>query len=105
MLSLSFHPSGDYLITSTSGPVIRYTDIKTSQMFQVPSSESDAHVGAVNIVKYAPNGSYFVSGGEDGNVHVHETLTGKMIKKIERRMLFKFNFCWNKQITYTFYLS
>lgn len=48
--SISFHPSGDYIVAGTDNPLIRLYDINTLQCYVSPNGESN-HLGPINQVR------------------------------------------------------
>ena len=81
--SISFHPSGEYIISGTDHHAVRLFDIQTMKVFIQPNS-SDHHSGAVTKVRYAPNGSTFASSSVDGSIKIYDTITGRCVNTIPK---------------------
>ena len=80
--SISFHPSGDYLLAGSDSEVVRMHDIKTFQCYK-PADETNQHRGAINEVCYAPNGTFFASCSTDGSVKIWDGVNFRCTRTIE----------------------
>lgn len=56
--SISFHPSGDFLLSGTEHSSPRIYDIHSLQCF-IPTTTPSSHTGQINCVRYSPNGITF----------------------------------------------
>ncbi|KAG0375384.1 cleavage stimulation factor, 3' pre-RNA, subunit 1, partial [Mortierella sp. AD032] len=124
--SVSFHPSGDFLLVGSEAETVRIYDVKTLQCFTPkafsappppPSNLSNRpsgggggannnngddstssaaaqqhqhqvqqqgpHRGGINHIEYAPTGSVFISGSQDGSIKVWDAISGKVVRTIE----------------------
>jgi cleavage stimulation factor subunit 1 len=76
--SISFHPSGDYLLAGTDHESIRLYDIKTFQAFVTPDVPSN-HNGRISVVRYSPMGNIFASGSDDGTIKLWDGVSSRCI--------------------------
>ncbi|KAG0003875.1 hypothetical protein BGZ65_001284 [Modicella reniformis] len=96
--SVSFHPSGDFLLVGSEAETVRVFDVKTLQCFTPRaftglSHTSSADVGAqqhqgphrsgINHIEYAPTGSVFITASQDGSIKVWDAISGKVVRTIE----------------------
>ncbi|KAF9175139.1 phosphate system positive regulatory protein pho81 [Mortierella sp. AD010] len=98
--SISFHPSGDFLLVGSEAETVRIFDVKTLQCFTPrpfsgPPSHSSAtssvdqvqqqgpHRGGINHIEYAPTGSVFITASQDGSIKVWDAMSGKVVRTIE----------------------
>jgi cleavage stimulation factor subunit 1 len=64
---VSFHPTGDYLLSSTDHTGIRLWDIEAKKAYLNPKTEVN-HFGAVNMVKFSADGKMYASCSADGSI-------------------------------------
>ncbi|KAF9436002.1 hypothetical protein BGZ76_005037 [Entomortierella beljakovae] len=99
--SISFHPTGDYLLVGSESETVRIFDVKnlqcfTPRAFTNPASHSSAtssvdiaaqqhgpHRAGINHIEYAPTGSIFISASQDGSIKVWDAISGKVVRTIE----------------------
>ncbi|KAF8977570.1 phosphate system positive regulatory protein pho81, partial [Entomortierella lignicola] len=98
--SISFHPSGDFLLVGSEAETVRIFDVKTLQCFTPrafsgPPSHNSAtssvdsaqqqgpHRGGINHIEYAPTGSVFITASQDGSIKVWDAMSGKVVRTIE----------------------
>ncbi|KAF9899775.1 hypothetical protein BX616_002856 [Lobosporangium transversale] len=104
--SISFHPSGDFLLVGSEAETVRIFDVKTLQCFtpraftgppqHTPSSASTSsvdiaaqqqqqgpHRGGINHIEYASTGSVFITASQDGSIKVWDAIAGKVVRTIE----------------------
>ncbi|KAG0204691.1 hypothetical protein BGX28_003440 [Mortierella sp. GBA30] len=106
--SVSFHPSGDFLLVGSEAETVRIYDVKTLQCFtpkafSTPNShhhhqqqhhgsavdqaasqkQQGPHRGGINHIEYAPTGSVFITASQDGSIKVWDAISGKVIRTIE----------------------
>ena len=81
--SISFHPSGEYMISATDHHAVRLFDIQTMKVYIQPNT-SDHHNGAITKVRFAPNGSTFASASVDGSIKIFDTVTGRCVNTIQK---------------------
>ncbi|CAN8264874.1 unnamed protein product [Cochlearia groenlandica] len=82
--SVSFHPSGEFLLAGTDHPIPHLYDVNTSQCF-LPSNSSDSGVnGAINQVRYSSTGSVYVTASKDGAIRLYDGVSAKCVRSISR---------------------
>jgi cleavage stimulation factor subunit 1 len=81
VLSICFHPSGDFIIAGTQHPSPRIYDVHSLACF-IPTTSSSSHEGWINCVRYAPNGDTFATAGSDGTVKIWDAVAGKVLNTI-----------------------
>ncbi|KAJ3275340.1 hypothetical protein HDV01_000632 [Terramyces sp. JEL0728] len=81
--SISFHPSGEFIISGTDHHAVRLFDIQTMKVF-ISSNASDHHQGAITKVRYASNGQTFASSSIDGSIKIYDTVTGRCVNTISK---------------------
>jgi cleavage stimulation factor subunit 1 len=81
VLSICFHPSGDFIIAGTQHPSPRIYDVHSLACF-IPTTSSSSHEGWINCVRYAPDGDTFASAGSDGTVKIWDAVAGKVLNTI-----------------------
>ncbi len=59
MTNLAFHPTGDFLLSSSLDASLRVWDLREGQLFYT----LHGHEGATNGVTFSPAGDYFASAG------------------------------------------
>lgn len=77
VLSVSFHPSGDYLLASTTGRVVRLYDVASGACFK-SRDEASQHAGGVPHASWSPDGTLFATAGEDGDVKLWDGVSQKL---------------------------
>ncbi|KAG0090208.1 hypothetical protein BGZ93_004390 [Podila epicladia] len=96
--SVSFHPSGDFLLVGSEAETVRIFDVKTLQCFtpkgfSAPAHNSNAsavdvaqqgpHKAGINSIQYASTGSVFITASQDGSIKVWDAVSGKVIRTID----------------------
>ncbi|XP_010456865.1 PREDICTED: cleavage stimulation factor subunit 50-like [Camelina sativa] len=80
--SISFHPSGEFLLAGTDHPIPHLYDVNTYQCF-LPSNVPDSGVnGAINQVRYSSTGSIYVTASKDGAIRLYDGVSAKCIRSI-----------------------
>lgn len=64
--SLSFHPSGNYLVSGGEDMVVKLWDLREGHLYYT----LHGHEGAVRSVNFSPSGDFFASGGTDMQIMV-----------------------------------
>ncbi|KAF9578423.1 cleavage stimulation factor, 3' pre-RNA, subunit 1, partial [Lunasporangiospora selenospora] len=93
--SVSFHPSGDFLLVGSESETVRIFDVKTLQCFtprafssndhsqqDSDQTQSGPHRGGINHIEYAPTGSVFITASQDGSIKVWDAVSGKVVRTI-----------------------
>ena len=75
---MSFHPTGDYLISGTTTPVIRLYDVNTTQCF-VSSVAHHQHTAEITTLRWSNDGKHFASGSVDGSIKVWDGVSNRCI--------------------------
>ncbi|CAH8389654.1 unnamed protein product [Eruca vesicaria subsp. sativa] len=80
--SVSFHPSGEFLLAGTDHAVPHLYDVNTYQCF-LPSSFPDNGVnGGINQVRYSSTGSVYVTASKDGAIRLYDGVSAKCVRSI-----------------------
>jgi cleavage stimulation factor subunit 1 len=83
VLSVSFHPSGDYLLASTTGRVVRLYDVASGACFK-SRDEAAQHAGGVPHAAWSPDGALFATAGEDGDVKLWDGVSQRLTHAFAR---------------------
>ena len=81
--SISFHPSGEFIISGTDHHSVRMFDIQSMKLY-IPPAQNDHHSGPITRVRFSPNGATFASCSLDGSIKLYETISGKCINTISK---------------------
>jgi cleavage stimulation factor subunit 1 len=80
--SISFHPSGEFLLAGTDHPIPHLYDVNTYQCF-LPSNFPDSGVsGAINQVRYSSTGSIYITASKDGAIRLFDGVSAKCVRSI-----------------------
>jgi WD40 repeat protein len=71
VVAMQFAPDGRTLATVTTHGVLRLSDVSTDDGRQIIE-----HTGKVKLAAFSPDAGTLASGGEDGIVHIWDTITG-----------------------------
>ena len=66
---MSFHPSGNFLLTASADNTVKVWDLREGQLFYT----LNGHEGAATCCEFSPGGDFFATGGADANVMVWKT--------------------------------
>ncbi|EOA13413.1 hypothetical protein CARUB_v10026452mg [Capsella rubella] len=80
--SVSFHPSGEFLLAGTDHPIPHLYDVNTYQCFLPPNSPDNGVNGAINQVRYSSTGSIYVTASKDGAIRLYDGVSAKCIRSI-----------------------
>lgn len=80
--SISFHPSGDFIVAGTDHEAPRTFDVKSGTIYTPPNA-TDWHRGAINCARYSSNGSQFATCSDDGSVKIFDVVSGRCISTID----------------------
>lgn len=80
--SISFHPTGDYLLSGTADGPVRLYDVRQGQCFS-SQNDSDNHQSGINYVRWSADGRMYVTAGDDGNIKIWDSQSGKLINTIQ----------------------
>lgn len=78
--SVSFHPSGEFILAGTDHPVPHLYDVNTFQCYLSANFQELNVNSAVNQVRYSSTGSMYVTASKDGSVHVWDGVTARCVR-------------------------
>lgn len=80
--SVSFHPSGDFVLAGTDHPIPHLYDVNTFHCYiSANVLESNAN-GAINQVRYSSTGGMYVTASKDGSVKLWDGVTASCVRSI-----------------------
>ncbi|XP_020577172.1 cleavage stimulation factor subunit 50 isoform X3 [Phalaenopsis equestris] len=80
--SVSFHPSGEFLLAGTDHPIPHLYDVNTFQCY-LPSNFQNLNTNsAINQVRYSLSGSLYVTASKDGSVLLWDGATAQCVRQI-----------------------
>ncbi|KAI9015543.1 WD40-repeat-containing domain protein [Hyaloraphidium curvatum] len=74
--TISFHPSGDFILAGTDHEAPRVYDVKTSACYTPPNA-ADWHRQGINFARYSPSGALFATCSDDGSIKVFDVVSGR----------------------------
>ncbi|KAJ8619767.1 hypothetical protein MRB53_028296 [Persea americana] len=80
--SVSFHPSGEFLLAGTDHPIAHLYDINTFQCYLSANVQEINVNGAINQVRYSSTGGMYVTASKDGAVRVWDGVTAQCVRSI-----------------------
>ncbi|KAL5751415.1 hypothetical protein ACOSP7_026018 [Xanthoceras sorbifolium] len=80
--SVSFHPSGDFLLAGTDHPIAHLYDVKTFQCYLTANVPEISVNGAINQVRYSSTGGMYVTASKDGAVRLWDGVSAKCVRSI-----------------------
>lgn len=80
--SVSFHPSGDFLLAGTDHPIAHLYDINTFQCFLSANVQEIGVNGAINQVRYSSTGGMYVTASKDGAIRLWDGATANCVRSI-----------------------
>jgi cleavage stimulation factor subunit 1 len=82
-LSVSFHPTGDFLLASTTGRVVRLYDVASGACYK---SRDDAaqHASGVLQASWALDGKLYATAGEDGDAKLWDGVSQRLVHALPR---------------------
>ncbi|ONK67395.1 uncharacterized protein A4U43_C06F19720 [Asparagus officinalis] len=78
--SVSFHPSGEFLLAGTDHPVPHLYDVNTFQCYLSANFQELKINAAINQVRYSSSGSMYVTASKDGSVHIWDGVSAKCVR-------------------------
>jgi WD40 repeat protein/Flp pilus assembly protein TadD len=87
--SISFSPDGKYIVTGHYGREVRMWAVKDGA--PVRTFKVTGHEGGLTT-KFSPDGAILVVGNRNDTTHLFESMTGKLIRVLDKRMSHKFEF-------------
>ncbi|GMY15485.1 cleavage stimulation factor subunit 50 [Fagus crenata] len=80
--SVSFHPSGDFLLAGTDHPIPHLYDVNTFQCYLSSNAPEIGVNGAINQVRYSSTGGMYVTASKDGAVRLWDGVTANCVRSI-----------------------
>ncbi|KAG6632882.1 hypothetical protein I3843_12G009200 [Carya illinoinensis] len=80
--SVSFHPSGDFLLAGTDHPIPHLYDVNTFQCYLSSNVPEIGVNGAINQVRYSSTGGMYVTASKDGAVRLWDGVTANCVRSI-----------------------
>ncbi|KAF6145291.1 hypothetical protein GIB67_006689 [Kingdonia uniflora] len=79
LCSVSFHPSGKFLLAGTDHPIPHLYDVNTFQCYLLANVPEIGGNGAINQVEYASTGGTYVIASIDGAIRVWDGVTAQCV--------------------------
>lgn len=80
--SVSFHPSGDFLLAGTDHPVAHLYDVNTFQCYLSANVPEISVNGAINQVRYSSTGGMYVTASKDGAIRLWDGVSANCVRSI-----------------------
>ncbi|KAG8488174.1 hypothetical protein CXB51_018341 [Gossypium anomalum] len=80
--SVSFHPSGDFLLAGTDHPIAHLYDVNTFQCYLSANSPEISVNGAINQVRYSSTGGMYVTASKDGAIRLWDGVSASCVRAI-----------------------
>ncbi|KAF3793549.1 Cleavage stimulation factor subunit 50 [Nymphaea thermarum] len=80
--SVSFHPSGDFLLAGTDHHIAHLYDINTFQCYLTGNGQDMNSGAAINQVRYSSNGGMYVTASKDGCIRIWDGVTAECVRSI-----------------------
>ncbi|KAA8542563.1 hypothetical protein F0562_023715 [Nyssa sinensis] len=80
--SVSFHPSGEFLLAGTDHPIPHLYDINTFQCYLSANVQEIDVNGAINQVRYSSTGGMYVTASKDGAIRLWDGVTANCVRSI-----------------------
>lgn len=81
--SISFHPSGDFLLVGTQHPTLRLYDVNTFQCF-VSCNPLDQHTDTICSVSYNPSANSYVTCSKDGSIKLWDGVSNRCVATFDK---------------------
>ncbi|KAL6541221.1 Cleavage stimulation factor subunit 50 [Orobanche hederae] len=79
--SVSFHPSGEFLLAGTDHPIAHLYDVNTFQCY-LSANVQEINNGAINQVRYSSTGGMYVTASKDGAIRLWDGATSQCVRSI-----------------------
>jgi cleavage stimulation factor subunit 1 len=79
--SISFHPSGDFILSGTTDANVRIYDVKTFQCYT--NKTANTHRGGITQIRYSATGRLFASSSMDGSLRIWDGINSQCVRAIE----------------------
>ncbi|CAA7393409.1 unnamed protein product [Spirodela intermedia] len=80
--SVSFHPSGEFLLAGTDHPIPHLYDINTFQCYLSADMKDLGSNAVINQVRYSNSGALYVTASKDGAIRVWDGVTAQCVRTI-----------------------
>ncbi|KAK4479419.1 hypothetical protein RD792_014933 [Penstemon davidsonii] len=80
--SVSFHPSGEFLLAGTDHPIAHLYDVNTFQCYLSATVQEIGINGAINQVRYSSTGGMYVTASKDGAIRLWDGVTSHCVRSI-----------------------
>ncbi|KAJ0751143.1 putative transcription factor WD40-like family [Helianthus annuus] len=80
--SLSFHPSGDFLLVGTDHHIPHLYDVNTFQCYLSANVQEIGVNCAINQVRYSCTGGMYVTASKDGAIRIWDGVTSNIVRSI-----------------------
>lgn len=80
--SVSFHPSGDFLLAGTDHPIAHLYDVNTFQCYLSANVPEISVNGAINQVRYSTTGCMYVTASKDGAIRLWDGVSANCVRSI-----------------------
>ncbi|XP_044487574.1 cleavage stimulation factor subunit 50 isoform X2 [Mangifera indica] len=80
--SVSFHPSGDFLLAGTDHQIAHLYDINTFQCYLSANAPEIGVNGAINQVRYSSTGGMYVTASKDGAIRLWDGVSANCVRSI-----------------------
>ncbi|KAJ4713229.1 cleavage stimulation factor subunit 50 [Melia azedarach] len=80
--SISFHPSGDFLLAGTDHQIAHLYDVNTFQCYLSANVPEIGVNGAINQVRYSSTGSMYVTASKDGAIRLWDGVSANCVRSI-----------------------
>ncbi|OIS99410.1 PREDICTED: cleavage stimulation factor subunit 50 isoform X1 [Nicotiana attenuata] len=81
--SVSFHPSGDFLLAGTDHLIPHLYDINTFKCYLPTNFQEMGVNGAINQVRYSSTGGMYVTASKDGAIRLWDGVTASCARSID----------------------
>ncbi|XP_031271059.1 cleavage stimulation factor subunit 50 [Pistacia vera] len=80
--SVSFHPSGDFLLAGTDHQIAHLYDVNTFQCYLSANVPEIGVNGAINQVRYSSTGGMYVTASKDGAIRLWDGVSANCVRSI-----------------------
>lgn len=80
--SVSFHPSGEFILAGTDHHIAHLYDVNTFQCYLSANIQEMGVNGAINQVRYSSTGGMYVTASKDGAVRIWDGVSAQCVRSI-----------------------
>ncbi|KAM0937509.1 putative transcription factor WD40-like family [Dioscorea sansibarensis] len=80
--SVSFRPSGEFLLAGTDHPIAHLYDVNTFQCYLSANAQELNAKAAINQVRYSSTGGVYVTASKDGSICIWDGVTAQRVHPI-----------------------